>query len=932
MPRPLPALLLILSLTGSAIAQPQRPGGSGGPDRDGGEADMLELRKQFAPPAYDGADPPPMPESLLRLLSATYLTDAERTDLRLRHGLWRDTDLATPEAQATAALTLGGYDHPSLTDPATPPLHRATALLERGNPQAALNLINTLQDPDAPLQAAAIAGQALIDLGRTADAIKLLAPIADLLKGPHGITDPNELTAGAHALRILSRLRPTTTADYERMTQLLSEVHQRLDRHAWPALIEEAHLLIERGNRSDGVQAAMQALSLNPRAAEAWAILGNIAVDGFNFDSADEVAQRLDAMSASIWRTTNPERSEDAQTSPLAGAIRARKHLRLNEPDLAQAALAPSLDRMPSRRPDLALWCAAEALAYDDQRTQRAFDRYEALAPGSPSAAFAIGDALSERRQYQASATWLELAHDRAPHWPDPATSLGLLEMQSGRTANAARWLRKANDMDPFNKRVQNSLRLVTDLLAYGSVETEHFIIRYATPEDGILANEMAQPLERAHTFVADLFEHEPPVKTTIELMPNSQWFGVRITGMPQIHTMAACTGPVIAMEVPRIGKQNIGEYDWLQVATHEYTHTVTLSRTQNRIPHWFTEAAAVYSEDAPRDIGRATLLSGALTNGTLFDMIEINTAFVRPKKPEDRSQAYAQSEWMYQFMVERFGKHAPLELMDAYANGEREDAAMRRILGLGNDAFREAFIEWAWADARTWGLLPDPPLDDLLIAESLDDPFLNDEATAALRDLAQSAALRASGVAADLAFKPTTLKPTPELVAALLIDNPDHPDLLRATIQREIQLAGGETTLDHAPLLERYATAVPVDPFPHRELARLYLDSDQPQRAIPHLEYLDAREVYTPAYAAELARRYSALKDYPMMADAAARALRIAPYDANLRELAAVAALRLGDLDEAERQIGALVILEPDIPRHTQRLEQLRARKANSP
>src|SRR5690606_36959197 len=96
------------------------------------------------------------------------------------------------------------------------------------------------------------------------------------------------------------------------------------------------------------------------------------------------------------------------------------------------------------------------------------------------------------------------------------------------------------------------------------------------------------------------------------------------------IHTVAAATGPLIAMEVPRVGKRNMGEYDWLRVFRHEYAHTITLSKTKNRIPHWFTEAAAVYSENAPRDFSRAQLLTQALLNGTLFDMREINLAFTR--------------------------------------------------------------------------------------------------------------------------------------------------------------------------------------------------------------------------------------------------------------------------------------------------------------
>ena len=57
-------------------------------------------------------------------------------------------------------------------------------------------------------------------------------------------------------------------------------------------------------------------------------------------------------------------------------------------------------------------------------------------------------------------------------------------------------------------------------------------------------------------------------------------------------------------MEVPREGRksEHLGLFLWPRVLQHEYTHTITLAQTGNRIPHWLTEAAAVSMEQAPRD------------------------------------------------------------------------------------------------------------------------------------------------------------------------------------------------------------------------------------------------------------------------------------------------------------------------------------------
>jgi hypothetical protein len=101
-----------------------------------------------------------------------------------------------------------------------------------------------------------------------------------------------------------------------------------------------------------------------------------------------------------------------------------------------------------------------------------------------------------------------------------------------------------------------------------------------------------------------------------IEVMPDHERFAVRITGMPFVHTIAACTGPVIAMEVPREGppSKHMGLFDWPRVIQHEYTHTITLGQTRNRIPHWLTEAAAVSMEPAPRSYDTCPVAGGCIS------------------------------------------------------------------------------------------------------------------------------------------------------------------------------------------------------------------------------------------------------------------------------------------------------------------------------
>src|SRR5438046_1522871 len=104
-----------------ALAQPEQhlPGGS-----------QPERKPPIAAP--DLADP------VLKLLEAAYLSEDERKNLRVFHGVWKEEDLDTPQRKAAAALIRGTYDDPSLSDPSVPAEDRAEAAMIRSDFDAGL--------------------------------------------------------------------------------------------------------------------------------------------------------------------------------------------------------------------------------------------------------------------------------------------------------------------------------------------------------------------------------------------------------------------------------------------------------------------------------------------------------------------------------------------------------------------------------------------------------------------------------------------------------------------------------------------------------------------------------------------------------------------------------------------------------------------------
>lgn len=877
-------------------------------------AQMIGHRDTPGPKAIEA---PETAESVLRTISSPYLSEEERAARRVFHGLWTEQDLERPRLRAKAALMAGVLDDRSFSDASADVEDRAEAAFLRGEPERTLGLLQGRESA----RAARLRAEAYESLGRNDDAKLAVDPIVKALLAKQA-TDAEELVEGVRAMAVKARLEGRPGNDYKNMIELLLRAQQELDRLYWPAVLAQAELLYEKDNSGEANAAAIQTLSLNPACARAWRLLAQIAVDSFSFDRAEMVSHALDNLVGRL----DPD---SGRTSHDGDLTMARAWMRQNDALFAQELVRRTLSRYPTMREALALEAATEAMLFEYDAADRMLASLDALFPNNAEGLFEVGKALSESRQYEKAAEYLEAAAARQPNWSKPVIELGLLEMQAGRDTRALTALRRAAKLDPFNTRANNSLLLVEDLTTYETIESEHFIVRYPAGVLRVMAEEMIAPLEEIHRIVAGAIQHEPSRKTTIELLPDHQTFAVRITGMTGIHTIAAATGPVIAMEVPKEGKLHEGEYDWVRVVRHEYTHTVTLSRTNNRIPHWFTEASAVFLENTPRDYNTCKMLVAALTGQgemSLFDMRQINVAFVRPRpRSNDRALAYAQGHWMYAYIVEKWGESAPLRLMDLYSIGIREDQAMQEVLSISQESFLAEFREWARRDAATWGMLPEKSIVQLLVEDTMTNPDTRQRAIEELSAFALGTSFTLSGVEGGRRYRVQITEPDAEVVERLKLRAPGHPDVLELKIELELAARGGDADAEMIPLLESYAAARPVDPMPHRHLARLYLATEAPQRAVPHLEYLDAREQKSAAYAIELARQYASADDFQKAQAKAERATQMAPFDPGHREVAAAVAIKAGDLVAAERHIAALTEIEPQHETHRQRLKRIR-------
>ncbi|MHC5004174.1 MAG: hypothetical protein ACYTJ0_13750, partial [Planctomycetota bacterium] len=204
-------------------------------------------------------------EGARRAIEATWLTDEERSDLRIFHGVWDERDLRGPHQRAGVAVDAWRLDDPALADPACPELLRGEATFLRGELRQAIELLEPLED----LRAVRLVAEAYETLGDHDAASRAAGRAVSRLQAEQ-VAGAADLTEGVRALMVRARLQGQPGRDFQSMLDLLARAHQELDRLYWPAKLAEAELLLEKDHEQEAIVAIYETLRLNPRCSEAW--------------------------------------------------------------------------------------------------------------------------------------------------------------------------------------------------------------------------------------------------------------------------------------------------------------------------------------------------------------------------------------------------------------------------------------------------------------------------------------------------------------------------------------------------------------------------------------------------------------------------------------------------------------------------------------
>jgi len=706
----------------------------------------------------------------------------------------------------------------------------------------------------------------------------------------------------------------------------IRRAYEEVDAGYWPAHVAAGMFALSKHRAKTAVTEFKLALKHNPRCADAMVGLGAGALSTWNFEACIKYADSA--------LKINPNHAD-------ATLLKAVCMMQWRKFDLVEPFIKKVLKTNPNHLEALSLGAALQIRTWKEDLAKPYIDAAAKINDrywGMPNT---IGQWLAAGRQFEQAEKHYLKAIELAPELAGPVTRLGLLYMQTGEEDKAAKTLRKAHALDDFRADVVNYLKILDKLEGFLVKETDHFIIKVDGRHDAVLLDLVAEYMEEIYEEICDDFDHRPPGKTIIEFFPMHEEFSLRLSGKGWVGTIGASTGKVIVMVAPnRKRSPRFGTFNWSTVLRHEYTHSVTLSGTNNRIPHWFTESCAVWEQPDRRNYTAVRLLVGATRAGKLFPVKELDWGFIRPKRRTDRSLAYAQAEWIMEYVIETRKYPAILAMLKGFRDGWTQKEVFSKILKTTEKQFDKDFAAWAKKQIAQWGY-PNGPLPDLRAAQG--------ELAKAKKSgdkKAQAAAHAKVAVAWYYSPMPgatkqskaqaaaqAALKLDPKQVQALAVLA--HCQLKQKKHDEAIKTADKLESLNHKSrtsprvlaecylkkrnwpkaiaALELLKQRMPLDPWPYEQLAGKYVQMGQPKKALPNLIELHRRTLKDPKYARQIADICLAAEDDDQALQYFKQIIRINPYEASAYEAIASIHRSARRYDKAIAAIGSVCLLEKD-------------------
>jgi len=273
---------------------------------------------------------------------------------------------------------------------------------------------------------------------------------------------------------------------------------------------------------------------------------------------------------------------------------------------------------------------------------------------------------------------------------------LGLNLIRSGDDLGGVAALRRAFAIDPYNVRVFNTLNLYEKTIAKDYVTVEHppFRIRYRKDERAILERYVPALLAEAWAKMVQAYGFTPETPIGVELYAERQNFGIRTGGLPETAIQGVCFGRTLAAMSPKYESFNLGMTLW-----HELSHVFHIQLSKSHVPRWFTEGLAEHETIIRRPEWAREQdpdLYQALRGGRLPAVANMTRAFTRAEELNDVATAYYASSQIMGLWATEYGMPKLSEMLRRWGAGQRTPKVLREVLGKAPEELDREFRAFA--------------------------------------------------------------------------------------------------------------------------------------------------------------------------------------------------------------------------------------------
>jgi tetratricopeptide (TPR) repeat protein len=653
---------------------------------------------------------------------------------------------------------------------------------------------------------------------------------SDTLDTREEIKDPDGLVLVGRAALEKARWHNQSDELETILTDLYGDAFKK-DKNFWLGEHHAGLLLMEKYNKPEALDAFNNALKVNPRAAETLAAKAALALQTFDLKEAElYLGQAI---------KVNPN---------LVEALQLRSDLLLLAGDLSAALKELDKARQISPRDERTLGRIAAVHWLQRKAGQEELDKIikevESYNPKPGMFYLELAEKLEARRHFDAAEMFYNKSIEHRPMMPWAFNSLGLLYMRMGREKEARIVLDKAfKERDPFNLRVSNMRKVLMHLDGYETLRTAHFEVRFEPNKDGALAHYMADYLEQIYDDLSKKFNYTPKGPILVELFDTHEMFSGRVVALPDLHTIGACTGKMVALASPS-AKGIAKKFNWGRVLRHELVHIFNLEQTDLQVTHWMTEGLAVINEGYARPQMWNRILLERVPKGETMNLTNIDLGFIRPKSQDDWHMAYCQSQLYVEYVRAKHklpdGGDPIAKLLEAYRDGLSTETALKRVCQVEVAEFETGYKAFLIDVVKG---LRSRPVEKPRSFTEVKTEFQNNP------DNLENAAFYAEEM-----LKRDKAEAR-KIAEQVLAKNAKHP--LAAWVKARLLLMAGDTD-EARKILEMVHDEAKPEPKVVLELGKLYYENGDATKAAKMYELGQQAEPYNSQWLEELAKAWA--------------------------------------------------------------------------